>query len=101
MTGAASEGELPALAELESQLARMRADGELDAVGEGVLHRHFAERAGTLAVEFDALLAEYRRRAGTEGEEAATQWLAEAAESLGRRDGEETRRVLASVVTAQ
>jgi hypothetical protein len=101
MIGAAPEGELPALTELESQLARMRADGELDTASEGVLHRHFAERAGTLAVEFDALLSEYRQRAETDGEEAAMQWLAEAAESLGRRDGEETRRILASVATAQ
>ena len=95
--GTAPEAELPALAELESQLARMRADGELDDAGEGVLHRHFTERARSLAEEFDALLAEYRERAGESGEEAATRWLAEAAEALGRRDGEETRRLLATV----
>ena len=77
----------------------MREAGELDDVGEGVMRRHFAERAQTLADEFKALLAEHDRRAEADGAEAARAWLAEAAEAMGRRDREDTQRVLSTVVT--
>lgn len=100
MTLPSPQGELPVLAEIETQLARMREQGELDDAGEGVMRRHFADRADRLAEEFRGLLAEYQRRVGDDGADVAAQWLAEASEALGRRDGEETRRILSTVVTA-
>jgi hypothetical protein len=90
----------PVLDDIEAHLARMREAGELDDVGEGVLRRHFQARADQLANELRALLPEYQRRVEDSDPEAALQWLAEAAEALGRRDGEETRRVLGTVVAS-
>lgn len=100
MTQPSPQGEVPALGQIEAQLSRMREEGELDDVGEGVMHRHFAEHADRLATDFRALLGEYQRRVEDDGADAALQWLAAAAEALGRRDGEETRRVLSTVVAA-
>lgn len=91
---------MPAILDLETQLAQMRAEGELDDIGEGVMRRHFEDRARTLAGELLDLLAEYEQRAGEHGQDDATRWLSEAAEALGHRDGEETRRILSTVVTA-
>ena len=98
MTPPSPQGEVPALGEIDAQLARMREQGELDDIGEGVMHRHFTEHADRLAGDFRALLDEYRRRVEDDGPDAALGWLAAAAEELGRRDGEETRRVLSTVV---
>lgn len=86
------------LEDLDAQVARMRENGELDDVGEGVLRRHFGQRAETLQRETQALAEEFAQRRERDGEAAATQWLSEAAEALGRRDGEETRRILSTVV---
>ena len=97
MTQPSPQGELPALQDIEAHLARMREEGELDDVGEGVMRRHFAERAQTLADDFKELLAEHDRRAEADGADAAREWLAEAAEAMGRRDREETQRVLSTV----
>ena len=96
--GDVSEAQAPVLGDIDAHLARMREAGELDDVGEGVMRRHFQARAESLANDLRALLPEYQRRAEDGDPEAALQWLAEAAEALGRRDGEETRRVLETVV---
>ena len=92
------EAQVPVLGDIEAQLARMREAGELDDVGEGVMRRHFQARADQLANDLRALLPEYQRRVEDQGPDAALQWLAEAAEALGRRDGQETRRVLGTVI---
>lgn len=84
--------------DLNAQVAWMRENGELDDVGEGVLRRHFGQRAETLQRETQALAKEFAQRRERDGDAAATQWLCEAAEALGRRDGEETRRILSTVV---
>lgn len=97
MTNAAPQGGLPALAELDALLQRMRESGEIDAVGEGVLRRHFEERAATLAEDFRVLLQEYEQRVQRDGEAAAEQWLAESSRALGSRDREHTQRVLSTV----
>lgn len=98
MTGPVPTGDLPALGELEALLQRMRDAGEIDAAGEGVLRRHFEERAQTLAEDFKALLQEYEARAQRDGAETARQWLGEASKALGVRDREHSRRVLSTVV---
>ncbi len=98
MTDAVPNGDPPALGEINALVERMREAGEIDAVGEGVLRRHFEERAATLAEDFRQLLQEYERRAESDGAEAAEQWLAESSKALGRRDREHTQRVLATVV---
>jgi hypothetical protein len=99
VTGTVPAGDLPALGELEALLHRMREAGEIDAAGEGVLRRHFEERAQTLAEDFRQLLQEYETRAERDGADAAQQWLGEASRALGARDREHSQRVLATVVT--
>lgn len=98
MNGSVPTGDLPALGELEALLQRMREAGEIDAAGEGVLRRHFEERAQTLADDFRVLLQEHEVRARRDGAEAARQWLGEASKALGVRDREHSQRVLATVV---
>lgn len=98
MNGQVPSGDLPALGELEALLERMREAGEIDAAGEGVLRRHFEERAQTLADDFRLLLQEYEVRAQRDGAETARQWLGEASKALGARDREHSQRVLATVV---
>lgn len=99
MTGPVPTGDLPALGELDALLQRMREAGEIDATGEGVLRRHFEERAHTLSEDFRVLLQEYEVRAQQDGAEAARQWLGEASKALGARDREHSQRVLSTVVT--
>ncbi len=94
----ASGDDLPALDALRTQFARMREANEIDDVGEGVLRRHFDERAQSLGAELTDLVREYERRAAETGEAEAHQWLSDAAEALGRRDRDHTRRVLDTVV---
>lgn len=98
MTGPVPTGDLPALGELDALLERMREAGEIDAAGEGVLRRHFEERAQTLAQEFTGLLQEYEERAQRDGPEVAQQWLGEASKALGVRDREHSQRVLSTVL---
>lgn len=99
MTGAVPERDLlPALGDLDALLQRMRESGQIDALGEGVLLRHFDERAQTLADDFRQLLVEYERRKTSDGAEAARQWLAESSRLLGARDREHSQRVLATVI---
>ena len=97
MTDTVPKRDLPALGELDAFLERMREAGEIDAVGEGVLRRHFDDRAATLAEDFRLLMQEYEERAQREGAQAAEQWLAEASRALGQRDREHTQRVFATV----
>lgn len=98
--GDGPDAQAPVLDDIEAHLARMREAGELDDVGDGVLRRHFQARADQLAHDLRGLLPEYQRRVEGGDPEAALQWLAEAAEALGRRDREETRRVLGTVVAS-
>lgn len=95
----APQGDLPALAALGAQVVRMREAGEIDDVGEGVLRRHFDQRAKTLSIELTDLIAEYERRSHEVGEDAARQWLADSAEALGRRDRADTERLIGTVVS--
>lgn len=94
------DAQAPVLDDIEAHLARMREAGELDDVGEGVLRRHFQARADQLANDLRALLPAYQQRVEDSDPDAALRWLAEAAEALGRRDGEETRRVLGTVIAS-
>lgn len=99
MTGTVPDGDLlPALGELDALLQRMREAGQIDAMGEGVLRRHFDERAQTLAHDFRLLLTEYEAREASDGADAARQWLTESSRLLGARDREHSQRVLATVI---
>lgn len=98
MTGPVPHGDLPALGEVEAFLQRLREAGQIDAAGEGVLRRHFEERAQTLAADFQGVLQEYEVRAQRDGEEPAREWLAQASRALGVRDREHSQRVFATVV---
>lgn len=83
---------------MQAHLQRMREDGQLDDAGEAALHRHFEERSQRLQQEMASLVEQFRQRSARDGDGIATQWLVDAVEALGRRDGEESRRVLATVL---
>lgn len=84
--------------QVEAVTARLREDGRLDETGEAALVRYYAERAHSLETGLREIVGEYAHRVANEGEEAANRWLTEAARTLGQRDGEETRRVIASTL---
>lgn len=86
------------LGDVQAHLQRMREDGQLDDAGENALHRHFGERSQALQHEMAVLVEEFRQRSARDGDAAATQWLVDAVEALGRRDGEESRRVFSTVL---
>lgn len=78
-------------------LDELRSEGFLDASDESLLIRHYDERARNLKEELDRLAPEYDRRIRQDGQDAADRWLSETAEAMGRRDAEESRRVLSSI----
>jgi len=86
------------LGDVQAHLQRMREDGQLDDAGEGALHRHFDERSQALRHEMATLVEQFRQRRARDGDTAATQWLVDAVEALGRRDGEESRRVFSTML---
>ena len=86
------------LGDVQARLRRMREDGQLDDAGESALHRHFSERSEALQHDMATLVEQFRQRSARDGDAAATQWLVDAVEALGRRDGEESRRVFSTVL---
>lgn len=100
MTAASPPGDAPdPQQDLHQRIERLRADGVLDDVGEGVVSRHLEERAHSLQAELDRLAPEYSRRVREDGQDAADAWLSQTGEDMGRRDAEETRRILSTVLT--
>lgn len=75
----------------------LREAGAIDDADEHALIRQYDERAQRLREELAQLVPEYRRRLSSEGEVPANRWLADTAEAMGRRDGEETRQALAAL----
>lgn len=97
MTHAPASGADPA-PELQETVARLQSEGQLEAAGEGVVLRHFQDRQQSLRSEMQRLAPEYAARVERDGEQAANAWLAETAQDMGRRDGNDTRRVLSTVL---
>lgn len=84
----------------EDWLQRVRAlreAGAIDDADEHALIRQYDERAQRLREELAKLVPEYRRRLSRDGEAPENRWLADIAEAMGRRDGEETRQALAAL----
>ncbi|ALN80880.1 hypothetical protein [Lysobacter antibioticus] len=78
------------------RLQAMREIGAIEASDENALIRQYDERAQRLREELARIAPEYLRRVDSDGEDEAKRWLAETAEAMGRRDGEETRQALAA-----
>jgi len=79
--------------ELIEALGQLRVDGAIDVAEEGRLIRHYDELQRSFQEQVAQAEPEYRRRVEADGQESADKWLAETARELGRRAGEETRRL--------
>lgn len=77
--------------ELVERLADLRLQGILDTDEEARLLQQFDDMLRDMNEEKARLEPEYKRRLEDDGEDAANQWLREAATELGRRHGEATR----------
>lgn len=77
--------------ELTERLGDLRQQGVLDATEEADLLRHYDDMLRDVEEEKARLEPEYLGRVEKDGEDSAKQWLAAAAEDLGRRHGEATR----------
>lgn len=77
--------------ELVERLADLRAQGVLDTDEEARLLQQFDDMLRDMNEEKSRLEPEYRRRVEEDGQDAANEWLREAATDLGRRHGQATR----------
>lgn len=84
--------------QVETVTARLREEGCLDEAGESALVRYYSERAHSLETGLRDIVDEYTQRVSSEGEDAAQRWLTDAARTLGQRDGEDTRRMIATTL---
>lgn len=82
-----------------ASLAEMRANDLINADDENALVRHFDDQKASLEAAFAQFLPEYERRVREDGEAKANEWLAETAQEIGRRQGEDARRVVDNVST--
>lgn len=83
--------------DLVDLLADLRRQGQLDVADEGALLRRHDALASELRAEKARLEAEYRERLARDGEDATRDWLAAAAEALGRRQGEQMRQLVQTI----
>ncbi len=83
--------------DLVDLLADLRRQGRLDVADEGALLRRYDALASELRAEKARLEAEYRERLAGDGEDATRDWLAAAAEALGRRQGEQMRQLVQTI----
>lgn len=75
------------------RLEQLREAGAISADDELELIRHDHASRAALASALERMLPEYQRRVVREGEARALAWLADAAEEVGRREGQAARRV--------
>ena len=80
--------------ELVERLTDLRQQGVLDASEEERLLQHYDEMLRDVEQEKANLHQEYQRRVEADGQDAADAWLREQAFELGRRQGEDTRRIV-------
>jgi len=71
--------------------------GRLSAADEAAILREYDVLLAQLRTEKQRLEAEYRERTARDGQEATDAWLADAAARLGRQQGEQMRRLLATI----
>ena len=79
--------------ELIARLEDLRAQGVLGSAEEAELLRHFDALVRDSELEKARLEPEYERRLQQDGEQAARDWLADEARSLGERQGRATREL--------
>ena len=100
VSGAQAVGEARPVAnreQLSSLLRELLEQGRLSAADEAAILREYDVLLAQLRTEKQRLEAEYRERAVRDGQEATDAWLADAAARLGRQQGEQMRRLLATI----
>ncbi|WP_202845417.1 hypothetical protein [Luteimonas saliphila] len=83
--------------EFIESLGEMRAQGSLDVADEAAILREYDVLLGELKSDKARLEAEFRERTSRDGQDASRAWLAEAAEALGRRQGERMRHLFQTI----
>ena len=76
------------------RLAELREAGTIGPEEELELIRHYHATRASLASALGRLLPEYHRRRAVEGDQRALDWLSQAGEDVGRREGQAARQVL-------
>lgn len=84
-------------AELAGMLDELRGRGGLAVADEAAILREYDGLAMELRAEKARLATEFRERSERDGLDEANVWLAEAAEALGRRQGERMRRLVQTI----
>ena len=75
----------------------LRQQGGLDVADEAAILREYDGLVLELRAEKATLETEFRERMARDGQEKTNTWLAEAAEALGRRQGEQMRRLVQTI----
>ncbi|MCW5580682.1 MAG: hypothetical protein KIS72_05025 [Luteimonas sp.] len=83
--------------EFVEQLGDLRRQGNLSIADEAAILREYDALVVELRAEKVRLEAEFRDRMARDGQEQTHAWLAEAAAALGRRQGEQMRRLMRTV----
>lgn len=83
--------------EFVEQLGDLRRQGNLSISDEAAILREYDELVVELRAEKARLEAEFRDRIVRDGQEETSAWLAEAATALGRRQGEQMRRLMKTI----
>lgn len=83
--------------EFIDMLGDLRRQGSLDHSDEAALLREYDGLVVELRAEKARLEVEFGDRMARDGEDATQAWLAQAAEALGRRQGERMRQLIATI----
>lgn len=83
--------------ELTGMLDALRERSGLDVADEAAILREYDGLAVELRAEKARLATEFRERSARDGLDEANAWLAEAAEALGRRQGEQMRQLVQTI----
>lgn len=83
--------------QLTGFLGGLREQGQLSVTDEAAVMREYDVLLAQLRTERSRLEQEFRERLPRDGQQETESWLREAAESLGRRQGEQMRQLLATI----
>ncbi|MDH5834471.1 hypothetical protein [Luteimonas kalidii] len=83
--------------ELVELLDDLRQQGGLDVADEAAILRKYDALVIELRAEKAKLEAEFRERLARDGQDDTNAWLADAAEALGRRQGEQMRQLVQTI----
>src|SRR3546814_19633742 len=78
---------------------RLHQEGLIDGDDQNTLIRHVEDQRRSLQEELALIVPEYKERIARSGVAGANEWLATRARELGERDGQQARRVVASLST--